>query len=322
MAQNEPVKQPSLAQKLQAMPRLALYLILAGAITATLLFSKSELPKKPDPSTIDLFASLMQLPDGSAVILQSDWTVSTRGESGGATEALLRILMRKNIKFVLYSAADPQAPQVARDAVMRINAERKADNQREYKPWEDYIELGYFPNAEALGQAMANNIRSAWAGKKYPNPQGQPEDVFKSPVLQGISKVDDFPMMINITASQTVDVIVERMAGKVKLGFLVTGVMGPETTVYYKAHQVEGVSVGLAGVVDLETMMQKGIDPEGANGAVRAPGRPAIPGFAGMKNFARGMNYYPALHVAMFLMILAVVIGNIGMVLARKEGAR
>ena len=320
MAQNESAPK-SIGQRLQAVPKQILYFVLVAFITLSLLlFGGKELPNTPKEQSIDLFANLMQLPDNSTAIIQSDWTVSTRGESGGATEALLRILTRKNIKFVMFSAADPQAPQVIRDTLGRINAERKKAGQREYKGWQDYVELGYFPNAEALGQSMANDLKSAWAGKKYPNDQGTPDDVFKSPVLANVQKIADASIFINITASQTIDVIVERMSGKVKLATLCTGVMGPESLVYYKAGQLVGVSVGLGGVVDLETMMEKGIDPEGKDGAVKAPKYPHIDGFKGQKNFARGMDYYPALHVAMGLMILAIIIGNIGMILARREG--
>lgn len=318
MADIETPKPKSLGEKLMALPRLALYGLLI-ACTSIPLFITVVLPAPPSKSTVDLFAALMSLPDGSTVILQSDWTNSTRGESAGAMEALLRILMRKNIKFALMAVGGAECPQVAKDTIRRINAERKEKGQKEWKQWEDWVGLGYFPNAEGIGNAMANNLRTAWGGKKDMQPGVGMTDVFQSPVLKSIQKVEDVPMIINIHASDTLNRLIERIKTRTKLASLCTGVMGPETLPYHVSGQIVGVSVGLNGVVELETMMENGIDPDGKNGAVLAPGKPAIAGFKGEKNLARAMSYYLSLHVALGLMILAVVVGNLGMVLARRR---
>jgi hypothetical protein len=316
MAQNETPRPKSFGEKLMSMPRLALYGLLV-ACTAIPLFVTAIIPTKPSKPTIDLFAALMSLPDGSTIIIQSDWTNSTRGESAGAMEALLRILMRKNIKFALMTVADPQAPQVAKDTIRRINAEREATGQKRWEQWNDWVALGYFPNAEGIGNAMANNLRTAWGGKKDMQPGVGMTDVFQSPVLKDIRRIEDVQMMIDIHASDTLNRLIERIGKRTRLASMCTGVMGPETIPYHTSGQIVGVSVGLNGVVELETMMENGIHPTGEGGAVEAPGMPAIQGFKGEKNLARGMNYYLSLHVALALMIIAVVIGNIGMFLSR-----
>lgn len=340
MAELEPdgPKTKSLGEKLTSFPKFSLYVLLA-AIASLALFPSVEIPVKPSAATTDLFASLMTLPEGRTIIIQSDWTNSSRGESAGAMEALLRIVMRKKLKFVLMSVADPSAPRVARGALERINQEREDSGEPRFEKWTDYVELGYFPNAEATGNAMANNLKTAWQGRTDQSPEGQ-RNVFESPVLQGISRVEDVAMIINIHASDTLNRLIERIGKRTQLASLCTGVMGPETMVYYTSGQLVGVSVGLNGVVELETLMQRGIDPyEGMDGKeaqqkahdsknpVLAPGRPKIEGFRSadpskpIKNYARGMQYYLSLHSALILMILAVVIGNIGTLMMRKRGA-
>jgi hypothetical protein len=261
------------------------------------------------------------------VIVQSDWTNSSRGESAGAMEALMRILIRKKVKFALMSVADPNAPRVARDALRRINLELEAAGETPYKKWEDYVELGYFPNAEGTGNAMAENLRTAWAGKKDQGPNGM-TDVFQSPVLQDIQRIENVQMMINIHASDTLNRLIERIGRRCPLASMCTGVMGPETLVYYTSKQIVGASVGLNGVVELESLMERGIDPDISDkdaqdlkNPVQAKGRPKIEGFTGKKNYARGMQYYLSLHSALTLMILAVVIGNIGTFLSRRKSA-
>lgn len=334
MAQNETPQPKTFGEKLMSMPRLVLYGLLI-LMTAGPLFVQQTIPTTPGKPTIDLFASLMSLPDGSTVIVQSDWTNSTRGESAGAMEALLRILMRKNIKFALMTVADPQAPQVAKDTIRRINAERKEKNEKEWKQWEDWVALGYFPNAEGIANAMANNIRTAWSGKKDMQPGVGMTDVFQSPVLQSIRRVEDVQMIINIHASDTLNRLIERIKKRTKLASMCTGVMGPETLVYHTSGQIVGVSVGLNGVVELETLMERGISPyddepdekkaaklsEDPKNPVMAKGLPRIEGFKGQTNFARGMNYYLSLHFALLLMILAVVMGNLGLFLSRRRSA-
>jgi hypothetical protein len=318
MAQNETPQRKSFGEKLTSFPRLWLYGLLM-LCTSIPLFVTVVIPTKPSKPTIDLFAALMSLPDGSTIIVQSDWTMSTRGESAGAMEALLRILMRKNIRFALMSVADPQAPQVAKNTIRRINAERKLKGQKEWVQWEDWVSLGYFPNAEGIGNAMANNLRTAWGGKKDMQPGAGMTDVFQSPVLKNVRRIEDVPMMIDIHASDTLNRLIERVGKRTRLASMCTGVMGPETIPYHTSGQIVGVSVGLNGVVEMETMMENGIHPTGEGGAVEAAGKPAIPGFKGETNLARGMNYYLSLHVALTLMILAVVIGNIGMFLSRRR---
>jgi len=339
MAQIEPEPQAAVptktfGEKLTSFPKFVLYLILA-TISALALVPSCEIPVKPGAGTIDFFAGLMNLPEGSTIIIQSDWTNSSRGESAGAMEGLLRLVMRKKLKFVLMSVADPSAPRVARGALERINIEREKATPPEprYEKWTDYVELGYFPNAEGTGNAMANNLKTAWQGKTDQSPDGL-RDVFESPVLKGITKIEQVAMMIDITASDTINRLVERIGKKTRLASMCTGVMGPETMVYYTSGQLVGVSVGLNGVVELEALMQRGIDPyEGVDGKeaekkahdiknpVLARGRPKIEGFTGMKNYARGMQYYLSLHAALGLMILAIVIGNIGTFMTRRRSA-
>lgn len=321
-------------ERLQSVPRQVLYLILILVISASVVASKFAgpalvLPNKPGNNAIEFYATVMNVPEGTTVAIQSDWTNSTRGESSGQLESLLRILMRRNVKFMVYSLADPQAPQVARDTIARINLERKNKGEREYKRWDDWISLGFFPNGEGTAKSIQSDIRKAFKGKQDTSPAG-PRDVYQSPVLQNIDSLDDLALYVNITASKTIDVLIERLKFKPakfgdfevknKLGSMCTGVMGPETTNYYSAGQLFGLVVGLNGVVEMETLMEKGVNwPEAKDTVEYAKDKSlVVPGWKGQQNYARGTSYYFALHTGMALLILAVAAGNIGMWLARR----
>jgi hypothetical protein len=314
-------------QKLGSFQSITLYIALI-VVSTIALFPKIEIPNEPDQQTVDLFVALMQIPEDKPILIQSDWTNSSRGESAGSFEALMRLLMRKNVKFVLYSVGDPQAPQVARDVIARVNAERVKENDPRYVNGVNYAEAGYFPNAEGVGVAMASDVRKALTGRRVRLPDGNEVDLWKLGFLSNAKKVEDFGMLINVTASGTIDVIVERLGGKIPLTLMCTGVMGPQAVPYYASKQLKGLSIGLKGVYEMESMMQYGV--RGAN--VPATGKDDrrivsknnkavdIKGFEGKTNFARGNSYYLALHVALFLLIGCVLLGNLELIANRILG--
>jgi hypothetical protein len=289
----------TLGERLQSLPKHWLYGVLLIVTTVPLfLGDKIPVPNQPVQSSRDLFAKLNSIPEGSTILIASDWTKSTRGESQGQFKALLRILMRRKIKFAVYATADGQAPQVAKDTIRIINEERTAAGEAPYRRWEDWVSLGYFPNAEGTANAIANNLRTWLAGRRDSATAGGMKDVFQSPVLQNVNAVGDLPLLIVVTASKTSNITIQRLSGKVPLALMVTGVMGPESQIYYSSGQVMGLSAGLKGVYDIETLMAET--------------------WPGAKNADNGTLYYPTLHFALALLILTVVIGNVAMVLTRK----
>ena len=291
----------NLGEKLQSLPKPALYLVLI-ILTSVPLFVTIKIPNKEAKPSADFYAKVASLDPSKPVLVQTDWTTSTRGESAGQFKSLMRILMQRNIKFCFYSAGDPQAPQVALDYIAQINDERRKENLRPYERWTDYVDAGYFPGAEAICNAIQNNFGTAFKNVQDVDTSGAQTPIFQSPVLKGVSKVSDFSVMILVTGSNTSNVAIERIKA-VPMIMMVTGVMGPETQVYYDSGQLKGLVTGLKGLYDMESLMDK--DPQ----------------FKGEVTLDNGAKYYPTLHLALVLMILAVVIGNIGMFMSKRRGA-
>lgn len=298
----------SLAARLQSIPKQAIFAVLVLCASVPLFF-KVDIPNVPVESSIDFFRALMRLQPGDRVLIQSDWTNSLRGECGGETQAILRILMRKRVEFVVFSIGDPQAPQVMRDQIARIAQEEADAGRYRYQSWRDYVVAGYFPNGEGTMTAVDGAVLKAFAGRKDVPPGGVATDIRRSPVFEGIHEASDFKYLVGITGSNTSRTTVERVK-KTPLVFAVTGVMAPEAQNNYTAGQFKGMVGGVKGVFDLETLMESGLPEDG------------IEGFKGMKNAGMGTAYYPTLHVCLTLLILAVVVGNVGMVLARREARR
>jgi hypothetical protein len=80
------------------------------------------------------------------------------------------------------------------------------------------------------------------------------------------------------------------------------------------------MSAGLKGVFDMEMMMENGVNQPGSKfNQIKTYGD-QIPGFQGEKNLDKGTRYILALHVAIFLLIITVVVGNVGVLLSRRNG--
>lgn len=320
MAQPEP---KTLGEKMQSVSRHTLFTLLIVLTSIPLFFSGLKVPNIPDEASVDLYAALMKVPQGSTILFCSDWTNSTRGENGGAFEGIFRILMRRGVKAAIYCFSDAQAPQVARNTLIKLAKEAKEAGQPAYEPWKDYVVLGFFPNGEGTAVSMATNLRNAFSGRTDVPPGGNPTDVFQSPVLEKVQKLEDVPLVMILTSTKSSQIQLQRFGKKAPIAMSVTGVMGPETRVYYQSGQIIGLGNGLKGVYDLETCMEHGVndpnDPETVK-SEKYKDTP-IPAFKGMKNLDRASKYYPTLHVALILLITAVVVGNVGMVLAKKKGA-
>lgn len=309
----------SLGARLQSIPKQAIFLVLILCATIP-LFPDIKLPNVPVDGSIDFYGSLMSLKAGDVVLVQSDWTNSTRGESGGQMQALLRILMRKGVKFVVFSIGDPQSPQVARDTIATVaEGEAKAGGRR-YEVWNDYVVAGYFPSGEGTMTAIGNSPLKLFSGRKDVPPGGVATDITRSPVFAGIKSPEDFKYIVCVVTSATNRTTLERVKN-IPLLFMTTGVMVPENQNYYSSGQIKGLVGGVKGVFDLETLMERGVNGPEAD-AIHAEKFEPIPGFKGMPNAGMGTKYYPTLHVCLGLLIVAVIVGNVGMVLSRREARR
>lgn len=312
----------------KGIPKYIVYLLLVLCSSIPLFFNLNFAGKPSDPS-VDVFKALMNLKEGDTVLLGSDWTGSTRGESKAQMIAILKILMRKHVKFGLWSTADPQAPRVAQDTISEVNAMMTAEGSTPYKRWQDWVLCGFYPSSDAAINNVAQDVRKTFSSKRDTDLDGKLRPVFESPVLENINRVEDFKMVIDVTASKTSDFHVQFLSGKkVPLMFAVTGVMVPETQVYYNSGQILGFLGGLKGVVDLEAMMDNGLNVPNKDGKILCPSekvKDQIEGFPDPdntgKNKGNGTKYYPTLHAALLLMIVLVVIGNIEMLKARRGGA-
>jgi hypothetical protein len=276
-------------EALYAIDRRVLYAILIVMCSWQVL-QPIDVPNVPLPMSKAMYDYIDSLKEGDLVIVESDWTTSTEGESKGQFKALMRQLMRKKIRFVITSI-DPLAPVIARLSIEEVIKEEPPSAYR-YKDGVDYAIAGYFPNAENHVVGMVNNVVRELTPKGIPS----------KPVFQGIRDISDAKAVILATASSSITRWYERIRNKTVVGLMCTAVMAGENIPYYASGQLFGMVIGAKGAFDYETLL----DEQYKEG--------------GYINMQRGKRYMSPLFFALLLLILSVAVGNIAMFILRKRG--
>lgn len=235
----------------------------------------------------------------------------------GSFEALMRMLISKRVKFVLYGV-DVQSPTVAIDVINRVNDERRKAGLSTHKQWEDYIKVGYIPDIPSFANSLNTDVIAALKGRRARDTKNMLRDVFESPVLANVKGPKDIKGLLIVTASSSSDENVKRI--KVfPLAVMVTGVMGPEQQVYFDSGQYQGLIIGLRGTVELEHLMKFGLNLSGGVPSEGyKDGEPGVPKVKEGTTMDRATKYYFPLHLAMFLLILGVVVGNLNLIFKKK----
>ena len=284
-------------EKLQAIDRRVLYLVLIIVVCIFVVFPIS-LPNQPLPQSKKLFDIINNAPDGSLVLISSGWTMSSRGETLPLYQALVRLCMRKNHRIAVVSLTEPAAAGFALSALVEVARE---PHHKPYIEGKDWVSLGFLPAPDAYIQALTSNIEGALNRSEV---LGKP--AAKSEMLRDVKGLQDFVVVVDVSASASYLLWVERTTGIVPLGLMCTGVMFPEALPYQKSGQLTGVAFGARGAYDFETMI--------------AASRTLSPTpEARRMAYGLGREYMTPLTAAMILLTLAIVVGNIAMVMARKS---
>ncbi len=275
---------------LYAIDRRVLYAVLF-VLCSWQVLSPINVPNVPLPMSESLYKYVDTLKEGDVVVVQSDWTTSTEGETKGEFKALMRQLMRHKVSFVITSI-DPFAPGIAKLAIDEVVREEPPSTKK-YKKGEDWAMAGYFPNAENHVQGMVSNIRKELT----------PKALADWLTTHGVRDLADTKGVIVVTASSSITVWIERMRNKTKLALMCTAVMAGENIPYYASGQLEGMVIGAKGAFDYETMLNDEYKD------------------SSYINYQRGKRYMSPLFFALVLLIVSVIVGNIAMVVLRNRGA-
>ena len=271
--------------KIGSIDRRWIFIIIALVVVVPLLVPIG-LPIRATDTSNSVYDAVEALPKGSKVLLSIEYSPSTKPENHPMAISMMRHLFRNNHK-VYVTCLWPDGQFMAQDALNQV-----AVGEFDKKYGEDYVLLGYRPGGEAVVKGIVSNIRK----------------LFSVDARQ--TKVDDIPMMDEITNFKDFDFLFSASAGYpgtiewvqyaadptgVPMSSGVTSIQVNEVMPYVQSGQMVGVLAGMPGAAEYESLIgQKG-------------------------SATSGMD---AQSVAHLVIVLFIVLGNISYFIDRKRSRK
>jgi hypothetical protein len=269
-------------------PRWIVFGILGLVVTISLINKRStNFPGTPVVEGV--YLAIEKLHEDQPILISSDFDPGSEAELEPMLKAILYHCWRKKLRVIVMSLQSPNAIPLAKgimdEAARDFNAIK--DN-RQLVEDEDYSLMNYKPGnlapVLALGQDWSSQFPENYNHKKM-------ADI---PAMKGITKLGDFPYVVCLTATTSVDSWLMGGVTKygIKLGLGCTAVMATDYYPNLDTKQITGLIGGLAGAAQYEYLVKK----------------PA--------QASAGMPTQSLIHVTIILLIVA---GNVLHFLAKKR---
>ena len=226
--------------------RRIIFVVIAVALAATTLWQFDQ-PIQPSKLVQAVYGKIEALPEGSAVMMATDFDPQAKAELHPMTLALLRHCFQKNHRVVGFTFW-------VEGAQMGKSLFDKTAKDFGKQAGTDYVFLGYKPGGMA---AIITNLGENISTTFEKDLEGRPTSGM--PVLKGVTSLKDLNLMIDIAAGNTVEAWIVYGADKYKFPIAAgcTAVMGPDMYPFVHSQQLLGLVGGLRGVADYETLMEK-----------------------------------------------------------------
>ncbi|MHC4607015.1 MAG: hypothetical protein ACYTAF_08750 [Planctomycetota bacterium] len=247
--------------KLMRLDRRWIFLFIALAVCAPLVY-KFEFPGlEVGPATKNYFKTIEELPEGSRILISADFDPASAPELSPMLEATLRHAFRRKLRvslMTLWVTGAGLAEQTLKDNVAFCRETYGVDPQYGI----DYVYLGWKSGAAAVIIGMGVDVHQIFG---YKDNYGK--DLATMPLMKDVKVVSDFDLLVCIAAGfPGFPEWVMYAAEKYKLPFLggCTGVIVPEAYPYMQAGQMNGLLAAMKGAAEYEkTLATPGTATEG-----------------------------------------------------------
>jgi hypothetical protein len=255
-------------------------------------------PEVPTILSKEVFKAIEELDEGDPILLSFDFDPASEGELGPMATAFVKHCCEKKLK-IYFMALWPVGPQMIDDAIARVI---RADFPH-LVYGEDYVNLGFKPGNEGVIKVIVTDLRELYTT----DDNGTAIDDI--PMMEGIYSVQDFPLMINVSAGyagtkEWVQYAATPFPDKIKLVAGCTGVQAPLLYPYIP-EQLPGLLGAIKGAAEYEKLV---IDKYG--------GENPDP------KYLEALRRMGPQLVAHILIILLVVIANIIYFVEKRREAR
>jgi hypothetical protein len=260
-------------ERMMNIDRRIIFLVIGLAVALPILFPLN-LPIGSSSEADAYFDEMEKLEAGEAIIFSFDYEPDTMAELDPMSLATLRHAFRRDVRVI---ALTNYAGGVG--IAERILGQTAEEYGKEYGT--DYVFLGYNPDYSATMLRMGESIKATFPIDHYRTPTNE------IPLLQGIDRYADIPLLVTVTASALAEYWVIWAGGNFDQRIITgnTAIQAVLIYPYYQAGQLSGFLGGLKGAAEYERRI-------GTDGA--------------------GVSGMDAQSVAHLLIVIFVIIGNIG----------
>lgn len=285
----------TLWNRLQTIDRRVIYAVLLAVILIPLFFPIS-LPNVPSKQSQDFYDTIERIAKESPdkmVILDGQWSPSTRGENQWQTQAIVTHLMARHLHFAILSF-DTQNNTVTQAQIVDPLARRYG-----YVYGRDYVNWGFrpftsfIPVVKGLVTDIPHTIKKDYKGTP----------IEQVPVMKGIKTRGDISAVVEVTAGKTAETWLGLFEQNNTPSFLFapTAVTAPVYYPYLDTGQMAGMLTGIKGAGDYEGLLIDAKILDKPSFGTRAAG---------------------ALSLVYALIILLIVLGNVGYYAQRASQRR
>ena len=218
-----------IVEKLEAIDRRVVFLIMGLAITLPLLYPVA-LPINPTGPVRDFHHFIETLPPGSRVLVADDWDPGSKAELETVSLIVHRHLRERGIRVI-----DVCLWQTGPNAVASVLDRIYGKMGKRYG--EDYIFLGFKEGREVVMSSLGNSIPATYPADSRGTPIGQ------LPIMQGVHSITDLAALISISAGYPgTKEWVQQVKNRYNIPMVsaCNGVSSPEYFAYYESKGSSG----------------------------------------------------------------------------------
>ena len=232
--------------RLAQIDRRILYLLVGLAVIIPLLIPMG-LPVDITKPVKDVYDKVELLPEGSIVVVSTDYDPGSEAELYPATEAFLEHCFRRNLRVYML-ALWPGGSTLGNNALNEI-----APNYNKVYGI-DYINVGYKPGGQvmllSLGRNVADVVRTDY--------RGMPIDSF--PLGRAVRSSKDMSLVMTLSAGDPgvlYWIIYFNARYGTPIACATTAIMAPQQYPYLGSGQLVGLLGGLKGAAEYETLVKR-----------------------------------------------------------------
>lgn len=180
------------------LPDGLIYLLILATLLAVLIVRPpfGDIPAASTPDVAQFYNAIESVPIDKPVLVVYDWDATRSAEMSVLSQAVMRQLMSRRLKFVAISTV-PQGPGFAQQIIGTVSGDKSSNYGYNYGT--DYLILGYIPGNEAALRAAGDDFSAV-----LPLDYVKQQRLNTFPVLQGgkIKGTGDFALVVDLASDE------------------------------------------------------------------------------------------------------------------------